>query len=208
MSEDTAIPVSERSGGAKNIPEGVRLTVHAPWAGRATGRLIPPEARGIGSRDCNTDGLPAVRAPERGPILLSHDVPAVVSDRISPACAATNPVEGRAHATLPAPVAGPSSATVRGSTPALRGVLPPLGGDSDAGLPLRGRASCLRNGPNSPALVRGWAANRPTRRGAIRREVALWLIPTFIPAAPAPTDVDAGGGRLRRKTRPPARYSD
>jgi len=68
----------------------------------------------------------------------------------------------------------------------------------------------LRNGPGSPASVRGWAANKPTRRGAVERRVGLRLIPTFIPdapaAAPAPADADAEGGRPRRKTRPPARY--
>ena len=173
--------------------------------GGAAGRLIPPEARGIGSN--STDGLPAVRAPERsGGLKKHHGVPA---PQINPACAATNPVEGRAHAILPAPITGPSTASGRESTPALRGVLPPLGGDSDAGLPLRGRASCLRNGPNSPALVSGWAANRPTRHGATRRGVCLSLIPKIIPDAPAPTDADAdaGAGRPRRKTRPPAWYS-
>ena len=221
-------------------------TVHVPWAGAAAGPLIPPEARGMGSR--STNGLPAVRASDRAKRLheslqVSHDVPAVVSTRISPACAATNPVEGRAHATLPAPIAGSSSASGRESTPALRGVLPPLGGDPRPGSPLRGRASCLRNGPGSPASVRGWAANKPTRRGAVERRVTLKLFPTFIPdvrasdlrklkshvlsqdvpavRAPAraatspvdapaptdaPTDADAGGGRPRRKTRPPARY--
>jgi len=63
-----------------------------------------------------------------------------------------------------------------------------------------------------PASVRGWAANKPTRPGAVARRVGLWLIPTFIPdapaPAPAPADADAEGGHLRRKTRPPARYSN
>ena len=172
-----AIQVPGRSGGLKISPDSVP-TVKVPWAGGSKGRLIPPEARGISSN--STDGLPAIRAPERrgGLKNLPDGVPAVQAPRIHPACAANNPVEGRAHATLPALQAGPSSATVRESTPALPGVLPPLGGDSDAGLPLRGRASCLRNGPNSPALVSGWAANRPTRRGAVRRGVCLSLIPS------------------------------
>jgi len=212
ISEDVpAIQVPGRSGGSKKIPNGLP-TVHVPWAGAAAGHLIPPEARGIGSR--STNGLPAVRASERGKKLheglqLSHDVPAVRAPRISPACAANNPIEGRAHATLPAPIAGSSAASGRESTPALRGVLPPLGGDPIPGSPLRGRASCLRNGPGSPASVRGWAANKPTRPGTVGRRVGLSLIPKIIPDAPAPTDADAdaGGGRPRRKTRPPARYS-
>ncbi len=131
----------------KNIPEG-QPTVQVPWAGAAAARLIPPEARGIGSRS-TTDGLPAVRAADRAKRLheglqISHDVPAVRAPRITPACAAANPVEGRAHATLPAPIAGSSSASGRESTPALRGVLPPLGGDPRPGSPLCGHASCLR----------------------------------------------------------------
>jgi len=204
--EARGISVPERSGGSKKFPDSVP-TVHVPWAG-AAGRLIPPEARGIGSS--NADGKPAVRAWERSGFTYSNLYPGVpaVAPQIIPACAANNPVEGRAHATLPAP-SGPSTASGRESTPALRGVLPPLGGDPIPGSPLRGRASCLRNGPGSPASVRGWAANKPTRPGTVGRRVGLSLIPKIIPDAPAPTDADAdaGGGRPRRKTRPPARYS-
>ena len=79
--------------------------------------------------------------------------------------------------------------------PALRGVLPSLDGGPDAGLPLRGRASCLRNGLNSPASVHGWAENKPTRHGAVERRVGIMLFPTFIPDAPATEDADAGRGR-------------
>jgi hypothetical protein len=178
------------SGGLKKM-SGVP-TVHVPWADGREPRpwaavsgdhLIPPEARGIGSSDT---GVPA--------------------SRVSPACVATNPVEGRAHATLPVST-GPSAASGRESTPALRGVLPQVG-DPSPGSSLRARASCLRNGPSSPASVRGWAANKPAWQGAAVRRVVLSLIPLIIPDVPAPTSADAGGGRPRRITRPPARYSD
>ena len=36
----------ERSGGSKNLPDGVP-TVTVPWAGGSTGRLIPHEGLGI-----------------------------------------------------------------------------------------------------------------------------------------------------------------
>ncbi len=153
-----------------------------PWAAASGSPLIPPEARGIGS---SNTGVP--------------------EPRVSSACAANNPVEGRAHATLPAP-SGPPTASGRESTPALRGVLPQVG-DPSPGSPFRGRASCLHNGPSSPASVRGWAANKPTRPGAVERRVGLSLRPQIILAPPAPTGADTGGGRPRRVTRPPARYS-
>ena len=123
-----AFQVPGRSGGLKISPDSVP-TVKVPWEGRSKGHLIPTEAPGIGSN--STDGLPAVRAPERSGGLqnLPDGVPAVQAPRISPACAAANPVKGRAHATLPAHIAGPSAVSGHQSTPALRGVLPPLGGD-------------------------------------------------------------------------------
>jgi hypothetical protein len=182
---------ADPGGGGLKKMSGVP-TVHVPWAGdrgprlydaASGGHLIPPEARGIGSN--------------------STDVP---EPRVSPACVAANPVEGRAHATLPAP-AGPSTASGRESTPALRGVLPQVG-DPGPGSSLRGRASCLRNGPDSPVSARGWAANKPAWQGAVERRVVLSLRPQIIPAPPAPSGADTGGGRPRRVTRPPARFSD
>ena len=154
--------------------------------------MIPHEGRSIGSNDTNTDGLPAVRAP-----------------RINPACVATDRVEGRPHTTLLAFQAGPSASSGCVSTPALWGMSPSFDGDPRPGSLLRGRPSCLRNGPRLPALIRCWAANNPARHGDDRRRVGIWMLPTFIPDTPVlPRDADAGRGRPRHKTRPPAQYSN
>jgi len=145
--------------------------------------LIPHEGRSIGSNDTNTDGLPAVRAP-----------------RINPACVATDRVEGRPHTTLLAFQAGPSASSGCVSTPALWGMSPSFDGDPRPGSLLRGRPSCLRNGPRLPALIRCWAANNPARHGDDRRRVGIWMLPTSsLCLLRTRTQTRAGGARGARR---------